>query len=98
MRKTFQLWQVFSLAFLYTKQYEKGLMCFENFLTQNGAAVPSCLFLLLYNKKAVTQGLYIIKPQKDFIHAYGMMRYKGGEPPLMIYTLTRDDMPSLRLG
>ena len=41
--------------------------------------------------------LYLIKPQKKYT-PYGVMRYKGGKPPLMIYTLTRDDMPSLRLG
>ena len=35
------------------------------------------------------QGLYIIKLQKDFIHAYGVMRCKGGKPSLVIYRLRR---------
>ena len=29
------------------------------------------------------------------MHTCGVMRYKGGVPPLMIYTLTRDDIPLL---
>ena len=29
------------------------------------------------------------------MHTFGVMRYKGGTPPLMIYTLTRGDMPLL---
>ena len=36
--------------------------------------------------------LYIIKPQKKYT-PYGVMRYKGGKPPLMIYRLTADDIP-----
>jgi len=39
--------------------------------------------------------LYIIIAKDCLIHTYGVMRYKGGEPPLMIYTLKRDDMPLL---
>ena len=31
MRKMLQLWQVFSLAFLYTKHSEKRLLLFNNF-------------------------------------------------------------------
>ena len=42
--------------------------------------------------------LYLIKPQERICTADTVMRYKGGEPPLMIYRLTADDMPSLRLG
>ena len=42
------------------------------------------------------KALYIIKPQGDV--RWRVMIYKGGVPPLMIYTLSRDDMPSLRLG
>ena len=29
------------------------------------------------------------------MHTYGVMRYKGDSAPLTIYTLKRDDMPSL---
>jgi len=32
------------------------------------------------------------------MHGCAVIRYKDGVPSLMIYTLTRDDMPSLRLG
>ncbi len=43
-------------------------------------------------------GLYIIKPQEKIYTTDAVMIYKGGKPPLMIYCLTADDMPSLRLG
>ena len=39
--------------------------------------------------------LYIIIAKDCLIHTYGVMRYKGGSPPLMIYTLKRDDIPLL---
>ncbi len=38
-----------------------------------------------------TKSLYIIKP--TFIHTFGVMIYKS-QSDLVIYTLTRDDMPS----
>ena len=45
-----------------------------------------------------SEGIVSHQAAGERIHAFGMMRCKGGLPPLMIYTLTRDDMPSLRLG
>ncbi len=32
------------------------------------------------------------------MHGVAVMIYKGGVPPLMIYRLAADDIPSLRLG
>jgi hypothetical protein len=42
-----------------------------------------------------TQVLYIIIAKDFLCTPKGVMRYKGGVPPLMIYTLTRDDIPLL---
>ncbi len=39
--------------------------------------------------------LHIIIAKDCLIHTYGVIRYKGGVPPLMIYTLKRDDIPLL---
>ena len=39
--------------------------------------------------------MYIIIAKGFRYTPKGVMRYKGGVPPLMIYTLKRDDIPSL---
>ncbi len=44
---------------------------------------------------SIPQELYIIIAKDYFIHTYGVMRYKGVKPPLMICTLMRDDIPLL---
>ena len=63
------------------------------FDTNHGKAVniiktESCI-------SSIPQELYIVIAKAVSMHTYGVMIYKGGTPPLMIYTLKRDDIPLL---